>query len=78
MKVHTKERRNNIKVLDHHYRKEFRRQNEARKLIGLPQLKIKIRTCVLCHKPFESTGSWASCKPDYRKPTHVLGYVWYL
>lgn len=44
--------------------KDLEQKNRARVLVSLPPLRVKIRICMVCRRPFESVGSYTcGCSP---------------
>lgn len=46
-----------VKVLPISIRKDIQQKNVARKLAGLPEIRIQVRKCIACGSFFESAGN---------------------
>ena len=63
---------NKIKRLPQSVVKDVELKNYARKLANLPQIKVKVRTCILCQGKFESTGN-RTCGCNSRSTGYMAG-----
>ena len=54
--------------------RDIEQQNHARKLVDLPTLVVKVRTCMVCNSVFESVGRRICCEPaTYDTDTVTVG-----
>ena len=63
---------NKVKRLPPSVVKDIELKNQARKLAGLEPIKIKVRRCITCNQPFESTGR-RNCGCGQRSAGYIAG-----
>jgi hypothetical protein len=63
---------NKVKRLPPSVVKDIELKNQARRLANLAPIKIKIRTCIACHQPFESAGN-RTCGCNTRSTGFIAG-----
>ncbi|MFW7378526.1 MAG: hypothetical protein ACOH5I_06960 [Oligoflexus sp.] len=62
-----------VKFLPTTEKRELQDHNEARRLVGLPSIQVKVRHCLACGSPFESIAK-RNCGCMAGRVTDVLGY----